>query len=86
MKTCHSLRAEPLACAQQLHSQRGELRHLTRLWLRHRQRKPPLPKWDTLKKHLKNNYKLLTCKKKKKINNNNKVIAQISTRMERKTA
>lgn len=68
-----------LACdTQQLHRQRGELittrvkkHHLIRLWLRRRQCKPPCSKWDTLKKHLKDNYKLLTCKK---INNNNKVM------------
>lgn len=73
--------AAPSVCACLRHAaaaQRGELittlvkkHHLIRLWLRHRQCKPACSKWDTLKKHLKDNFKLLTCKK---INNNNKVM------------
>lgn len=66
MKTCHSLRAEPLACVGSCTAREESYHHLTHLRLRHRQCKAPRPKWDTLQEHLKNNYKLLTCKKERK--------------------
>lgn len=70
----HIFRDEPLICASVRHTaaapteSRANNRtrknhHLMRLWPRRRRREPPCSKWDMLKKHLKDNYKPLTCKK-----------------------